>query len=122
MFMGCGTCQTCGNRRLEEGLGENIDTTSNSSSVEEPSDSWHSGRAKKSFNTWTDYTEDEQVFESLNVNKPQLRSTPSPINYYAVVRDMNYILTSLANSLYDANSTDTSKDALCFLGAKLVAS
>ncbi|GKY97101.1 hypothetical protein MPSEU_000668600 [Mayamaea pseudoterrestris] len=80
---------------------------------------------KSIFNTWTDYSQEEERFDAFvaQTSSTATRSITSPTpphNYLAVVRDMNYILSSLAATLMEGNITSGVPVPACYLGAKLV--
>ena len=135
--MGCGSCRTCGSsRRLEASGGGDLELLNHQSPSE--TDSWsHLDPSRnlqqqdqwswrRPYNTWNDYSSQEESFRAFAHNKAQRSRTafgsvtpPPPHNYVAVVRDMNYILSSLAEA-FNANCTEEMPK--CFLGAKIIPS
>lgn len=89
------------------------------------SDAPHWTWSQTTFNTWTDYAREEESFDAFISRSRMSRSAVNapPHNYLAVIRDMNYILSSLAATLIDSESNNTTgaSQPACYLGAKLVA-
>ncbi|GKY97102.1 hypothetical protein MPSEU_000668700 [Mayamaea pseudoterrestris] len=131
-FLGC-YCTNCGGRRRSLAESEEKATASTTSMTSDQSStnlrqrnlasnkflvsktewSWN----KASLDTWTDYSKEERMFDSLVAS-----DTVHPANYITAVKEMNLVLTSIAPSYTAATTTSKTVSATCSLGARLSAS